>query len=88
VVTGLVLFMVDATSLAANPAFRLKLVLLVAAVANAAAFHCLVYRRLDVRGRGAGLDGTALPLSARVTGILSMVLWFAVIACGRLIAYV
>ena len=41
--TGVMLFMTDATQVAANPAFRLKLVLIAAAVLNAAAFHRCVW---------------------------------------------
>jgi hypothetical protein len=86
--SGLVLFVVDATTLAANPAFRWKLVLLAAAGINAAVFHRLTFRGARLRRVSAGHDASALPLPARLAGVLSVVLWISVIAFGRLIAYV
>jgi hypothetical protein len=86
--SGLVLFIVDATTLAANPAFQLKIVLLAAAGLNAALFPRIVFRDVDVRRDDALRGGAPLPLTARLVGVLSIVLWFSVIACGRLIAYV
>jgi hypothetical protein len=81
--TGLVLFMVDATTLAGNSAFQLKLVLIAAAGVNAGVFHWVTFRNADAWG------GTAsLPLAARLAGVVSILLWFSVIACGRMIAYV
>jgi hypothetical protein len=86
--SGLILFATDATSLAANPAFRIKLVLLVAAGLNAALFHRLVFREgAFLQNRGPP-EPTPIPAAARVVGLLSILLWFSVIAFGRLIAYV
>jgi hypothetical protein len=87
-VSGIGLFSVDATSLAANPAFQLKLTLLVAAVANAAVFHRFIFRDGGRPGEAAWTERTPLPLPARVVGVLSLTLWFSVMALGRLIAYV
>lgn len=86
--SGVTLFVVDATALATNPAFRLKLVLLVAAGLNAALFHRLVLPRLAGPDDAGHFGGQALPLAARLAGALSIALWLAVIASGRLIAYV
>lgn len=80
--SGFLLFAVDAVTLAANGAFRLKLVLMAAAGLNAAVFHALVFRTTG------WTDFTPLPLPARAAGVLSILLWFSVIAFGRLIAYV
>jgi hypothetical protein len=88
VLSGLALFSVDATSLFTNPAFRLKMVLLVAAVANAVVFHRFIFRDGRRPGDAAWAEGTPLPLPARVVGVLSLFLWFSVMALGRLIAYV
>lgn len=85
--SGLILFIAEATTLAANPAFRLKLVLLVAAGVNAAVFHRLVLPRLGAGDENPGRAGAAHSLPARLAGLLSIVLWTSVIACGRLIAY-
>lgn len=80
--TGLLLFAVDATHLATNPAFRLKLLLLTAAGVNAALFH-LKYRSVGLWNRGTGA-----PLAVRAIAVLSLLLWAAIVVCGRWIAYV
>jgi hypothetical protein len=86
--SGLILFVSDATALAAHPAFQLKLVLLAAAGLNAALFHRIVFGNIDIHRDDTWGDRAPLPLPARVAGVLSIVLWFSVIACGRLNAYV
>lgn len=72
--TGLLMFATQPQELLANPAFRLKLLLLMLAGANAAWFH----------GRG-GL--ARADRAARAQGLLSLGIWVAVIICGRWIAY-
>ena len=74
-VTGLALFASRAGELLVNPAFQLKLALIALAGLNAALLH----------SRGpldASRPGT------RVQAALSLLLWAAVIAAGRWIAYV
>jgi hypothetical protein len=44
--TGVLLFMTDATQIAANPAFRLKLTLIAAAILNAEALRRWTYRSI------------------------------------------
>lgn len=73
---GLLLFAVEATAYAANPAFRLKLVLLVLALANVALFHALAARLRPPS-----------PGAIRVLAAASLLLWTGVLVCGRLIAY-
>ncbi|MGQ3052608.1 MAG: hypothetical protein ACT6S0_12555 [Roseateles sp.] len=73
--TGLCMFATQPQELLANPAFRLKLLLLMLAGANAAWFHA--------RGSLAVAD-----VPARVQGLVSVGIWVAVIICGRFIAYV
>ncbi len=81
--TGILLFISEATALAGNPAFLVKMGLLIAALANIALFHCGAGRRiLDWGGGGRP------PAAARVAGAASLLLWVAVLAAGRLIAYV
>jgi hypothetical protein len=80
--TGLAMFAAHATEMAENPAFRLKLLLLLAAGLNAAIFHRVPFRSVrdwDTEARAPDL--------ARVAGLLSIGLWAGVIACGRLLAY-
>jgi len=80
--TGALMFVAHATEFAGNPAFRLKLLLLVLAAVNAALFHLRPFRQV------AGWDhGARAPLAARVAAGLSLILWTGVIACGRLLAY-
>ncbi len=72
--TGVIMFGTQPGELLANRAFTLKMLLLFAAGCNAALFH----------GRGSleKLDRTA-----RIMMVVSMLIWLAVIACGRWIAY-
>jgi hypothetical protein len=80
--TGALMFTAHATEMAANPAFRLKLLLIAAAFLNAGLFH-----RWPFRAVGDWDTEIAAPWPARLAGGLSLVLWTAVIACGRLLAY-
>jgi hypothetical protein len=75
VLSGSLLFLSAAAEIAANPAFRVKLVLILMAGGNALVFHARdSLRRHDC--------------VARLQAGLSLVLWFGVIAAGRLIAYI
>ena len=81
--TGLLMFMAHATDLVSNGAFQLKLALLMLAGLNAALFHTGVFRRhaqwdLDV----------SPPAAVKAHAAASLVIWFGVITCGRLLAYV
>lgn len=80
--TGAMMFVAHATEMAGNPAFRLKLLLIAAALANAGAFHRWPFRsvsRWDVAHHA--------PVAARFAAGASLALWSGVIACGRLLAY-
>ena len=80
--SGTLMFVAHATEMASNPAFRLKLVLIAAALANAGLFH-----RWPFRAVGDWDTEILAPWPARLAGILSLVLWIGVITCGRLLAY-
>jgi hypothetical protein len=80
--TGALMFAAHATEMAANPALRLKLVLLLTAFLNAGVFHRWPFRTVSDWD-----TEIHAPLAARVNGMLSIALWIGVIACGRLIAY-
>jgi hypothetical protein len=71
---GALLFVSDASQVAANPAFRVKLVLILMALANAVVFHARDSLRRHDR-------------MARWQAGLSIGLWLAVITAGRMIAY-
>jgi hypothetical protein len=80
--TGLAMFSTHATEFLDNPALRLKLVLIAAAGINALAFHLGAFRSVAAWDARA-----AVPAGARRAAVVSLVIWLAVIACGRLIAY-
>jgi hypothetical protein len=73
--TGMTMFATQPQELLPNPAFRLKMLLLMVAGANAGWFHA--------RGSLARADAIA-----RAQALVSAATWLAVIACGRAIAYV
>lgn len=72
--SGLLMFATQPQELLANRAFTLKMLLLLAAAANAGLFHAR-----DSLGK---MDPVA-----RWQMLLSTAIWVAVIACGRWIAY-
>ena len=80
--TGLLLFMTDATATWAKPAFRLKMILLACAGANAWLFHRFTFRTVAAWN----LDRPT-PARAKGAAVASLLLWTGVISCGRLIAY-
>ncbi|MBE1525895.1 hypothetical protein GGC65_000351 [Sphingopyxis sp. OAS728] len=80
VVSGAILFAADGTALARSAIFERKLIIVAAALANAAAF------RLIWGAHIAGWAGTA-PGVARAMATASLLLWLAAGASGRWIAY-
>jgi hypothetical protein len=82
-VTGISLFAGDPVLFYGTIFFKLKMLMLLAAALNVVIFGLTSGRTMmqwDVL--------PATPRGARITGILSLVLWIAVVACGRGIAYV
>jgi hypothetical protein len=80
--SGLLMFSAHAGDFLTNRAFQVKMGLLLAAGINAGIFHTGPYRSV------AAWDTNATaPAGARVSVALSIVTWFSVIACGRLLAY-
>jgi hypothetical protein len=82
-VTGTLLFSSEAVKLYANPAFRLKLLLICAAGVHALIFHRFVYR--DV---AAWNDSAVLPAGAKIAGLISILIWAGIVAAGRFIGFV
>jgi hypothetical protein len=80
--SGLLMFTAHATEMASNPAFRLKLAFLIAAALNATAFHLGIFRTVANWNLYA-----AAPPAAKLSAIVSLLLWAGVITCGRLLAY-
>jgi len=79
---GLLLFASQPADMLGNRVFLLKLALIAAAGLNALAFH------LSPWWRTAPALLERVPPRARVHAALSLLLWFGVIACGRMLAYV
>lgn len=79
--TGILLLLPEAPSIARNPAFLVKMALMLLAGANAALFHLGPWRQRARWAHGAP------PSSARLSGAVSILLWIGVIVSGRLIAY-
>lgn len=80
--TGFLMFSAHASDLISNRAFQVKMALLMAAGINAAIFHTGPYQSV------ASWDTNATaPLGARASVALSIAIWFSIIACGRLLAY-
>ena len=76
-VTGSLLFSAEA-----NPVFQLKAILFAAGLINVAIYE--FWARPVVEHIA---SGSSMPARAKVTGVLSLVIWIAVAACGRSIAY-
>jgi hypothetical protein len=84
--SGLLMFVAHASDFIASPVFVVKMCLIMAAGVNAAAFHTITFRTVDVWD-SEEMRQLAPPPSARLAGALSLALWASVIGCGRLLAY-
>jgi len=81
-IAGALLFSSSATKYYHNVPFRMKMVLLLLVGINAACFELGTYRRI------ASSDGeTRIPVVAKIAGALGLLLWIAVVACGRWIGF-
>jgi hypothetical protein len=83
VVTGTLLFSSEAVKVYANPAFRVKMLLIFLAGVHALIFHWSVYR-----GVASWDDSEALPAGAKLAGFVSILLWVGIVAAGRFIGFV
>jgi hypothetical protein len=80
--TGCMLFAAEATHVATNPVFQIKAALIVLGILNALLAGRLLREALD---QAQAFE--PLPTAARLCAVLSLTIWFATAACGRLIAY-
>ena len=80
--TGFLMFITNATKLAENPVFRLKLILIVVACINALAFHIWTLKTVEQWN-----VSTPTPAAVKLSAVVSLLTWTAVISCGRLIAF-
>lgn len=79
--SGLLLFMTNAVTLGYDRVFWLKMLLLIVAGVNALLFH-----RFTLPGQHWN-ENMHVPLKAKAAAVVSILVWLAVIACGRLLAY-
>ncbi len=75
-ITGPLMFSTDAVGYPNNPAFQFKM----ACLALALLFHFTLHRR--------AVHPNAPPLLAKLAAAMSLVLWSAVVAGGRMIAFI
>ncbi|MFD1882401.1 DUF2214 domain-containing protein [Paracoccus pacificus] len=80
ILTGLWLFSVDPPEYLKNPAFRIKLLLIGAALANLAALHFSP-------GWKAARAGRRIAPAVRLMAALSALLWLSVLVAGRWIGF-
>lgn len=81
-VSGSLLFVGYATKASANTYFRVKMIAIIFAAVNA-----LVYHRITERQIAQWNDSVRPPMSARIAGLSSIVLWMVVILMGRMMSY-
>jgi hypothetical protein len=75
-ITGFLMFSADAVVYHVNPSFQFKMMCLAVALL----FHFTIHRRAT--------GSKVSPIAAGMAGALSIVLWTAVVAGGRMIAFV
>jgi len=80
-VTGVLMFVSEATRAYTNTGFRWKMLLLVFAGLNALIFHFSAYRSVNRWDQG------STPFAAKFAGAFSILLWFGIVAMGRWIAW-
>lgn len=81
-VSGGLLFAAQAAKSYGNPAFRIKMLLLVLVGLNPLIFHSTIYRSVHTWD-----EASATPARARLAAALSIGLWAGIIITGRAIAY-
>src|SRR5688572_20182595 len=81
-VTGLLMFISNATEYAHNTPFQLKMVLLVLAGLNMLAFQLITFR-----GVGQWDEARVTPPAARFAGAFSLLAWIGIVAFGRWIGF-
>jgi hypothetical protein len=79
---GLMMFSAHPQDFIGNRIFLLKMLLIMTAAVNAAMFHIGPYRTVDQWDAQ-----VRAPISAKLHAAFSLLIWIAVISCGRLLAY-
>ncbi len=83
VITGGLLFSSEAVHMIRNPAFRVKMALIVLSGAHALIFHFIARRRVDQWD----IESKPRP-GLRISGAASLALWIGVVAAGRWIGFI
>jgi hypothetical protein len=81
-ISGTLLFYSGPLKAAANPFFRIKMIMIALTGINALAFHLTSYKQVAVWD-----NSPAVPTRVKMAGIFSIVLWCGVVVCGRMQAY-
>lgn len=81
-ITGVMLLAGFATAAYDNVYFRVKVVAMLLAAANAVVYHRFTERRI-----AAWDDAARPPLAARMAGLVSICVWAVVIMAGRMMSY-
>lgn len=81
-VTGSLLFCSQPVTYFNNFAFRMKMVLLLAAGLNMVMFHLVTMRGIALWDRDA-----RVPAAAKAAGVLSIIIWVLIVVCGRWIGF-
>jgi len=84
--SGLLLFITNAKSLGVDPTFWLKMSLLAVAALNVLVFHKFIFKFAELLKTEHKII-EKVPFSARISALVSIMAWIAIIACGRLLAY-
>ncbi|WP_299708053.1 DUF6644 family protein [uncultured Pontibacter sp.] len=79
--SGLLLFSTNAVALASDSVFHIKMLLLAVGGLNAGFFHRYIFSSAPEWQHG------NTPRIAKAVAVCSIVVWVAVITCGRLLAY-
>lgn len=82
ITTGSLLFASRAAEAYASNYFRIKIGLLVLGALNVVIFHTTIDRHREQWD-----TAERPPFRARMAGLLSLILWFSIIAAGRIMAY-
>jgi len=81
-VTGLLLFLAQAEKVYTNRYFRVKVLMLLLLGLNAMFYQYRYYPHMEEWDKA-----EAAPAGPRAVALVSLILWMAVIVCGRLTAY-
>ena len=82
VTTGVMFLVTEPDQYIFNPAFHFKILFMALAGVNVLAFYLTLFGKVKTLGPGADT-----PRAAKIVGAASLVLWTAVIVCGRMLTF-